>query len=94
MHIVASSTPVPANADVHCGGAGLQLRRFFLMHYCFFSVGSWKGNASQMRLRELRRAHGGEIRLFCAHDAKEFEGFASAVAGPASTTARPLSQHA
>jgi glycosyltransferase involved in cell wall biosynthesis len=23
------------------------------MHYCFFSVGSWKGNASQMRLREL-----------------------------------------
>jgi glycosyltransferase involved in cell wall biosynthesis len=23
------------------------------MHYCFFSVGSWDGNASQMRLREL-----------------------------------------
>lgn len=29
--------------------------------------------ANQRRLVELRRDHGGEVRLFCAHDATEFE---------------------
>jgi glyoxylase-like metal-dependent hydrolase (beta-lactamase superfamily II) len=32
---------------------------------------------NQARLRELRRDHGGEVRLFCAHDPDEFAGFAA-----------------
>jgi glyoxylase-like metal-dependent hydrolase (beta-lactamase superfamily II) len=33
---------------------------------------------NQTRLRELKRVHGREIRLFCAHDAKELEELSSA----------------
>lgn len=33
---------------------------------------------NQARLRELKRAHGREIRPFCAHDAKELEELAVA----------------
>ncbi len=29
--------------------------------------------ANRRRLAELRRDHGGDVRLFCAHDATEFE---------------------
>ena len=35
--------------------------------------------ANQQRLRTLAREHGGEVRLFCAHDAVEFEELAGAV---------------
>jgi glyoxylase-like metal-dependent hydrolase (beta-lactamase superfamily II) len=38
---------------------------------------------NQRRLRELKRAHGREIRLFCAHDAKELEELSSARLEPA-----------
>lgn len=31
--------------------------------------------ANQLRLRELRRDHGGEVRIFCAHDPVELESF-------------------
>jgi hypothetical protein len=48
--------------------------------------------ANQARLRELKRAHGAEISLLCAHDAKELEGFLSA--HPIPTATAPLSQHA
>lgn len=34
--------------------------------------------ANQARLRELRRAHGGEIRLFCAHDPVQLDEFSRA----------------
>ena len=33
---------------------------------------------NQTRLRELKRVHGREVRLFCAHDAKELEELSSA----------------
>jgi hypothetical protein len=42
----------------------------------------------------LKRAHGGEIRLFCAHDVKELEAFPSIVAEPIPAETAPLSQHA
>ncbi len=45
---------------------------------------------NQTRLRELRRAHGREIRLFCAHDAKELEEFSAARLEPAPIIAPPL----
>jgi glyoxylase-like metal-dependent hydrolase (beta-lactamase superfamily II) len=50
--------------------------------------------ANQTRLRELKRAHGGEIRLFCAHDAKELEAFPRIVAEPIPAATAQLSQHA
>jgi glyoxylase-like metal-dependent hydrolase (beta-lactamase superfamily II) len=50
--------------------------------------------ANQARLRELKRAHGGEIRLFCAHDAKELEAFPRIAPDPIPAAAAPLSQHA
>lgn len=50
--------------------------------------------ANQARLRELKRAHGGEIRLFCAHDAKELEGFSRIAAEPIPAATVPLSQQA
>jgi hypothetical protein len=34
--------------------------------------------ANQARLRDLARDHGGDVRLFCAHDPKEFERFLAA----------------
>jgi glyoxylase-like metal-dependent hydrolase (beta-lactamase superfamily II) len=45
---------------------------------------------NQTRLRELKRAHGREIRLFCAHDAKELEELSSARLEPAPVNAPPL----
>ncbi len=45
---------------------------------------------NQARLRELKRAHGREIRLFCAHDAKELEELSSARLEPAPIIAPPL----
>jgi glyoxylase-like metal-dependent hydrolase (beta-lactamase superfamily II) len=41
--------------------------------------------ANLERLRELKRAHGRDIRLFCAHDAKEFEEFSQTGVQPVST---------
>ncbi len=29
--------------------------------------------ANQERLRDLKRAHGGEVTIFCSHDEKELE---------------------
>jgi glyoxylase-like metal-dependent hydrolase (beta-lactamase superfamily II) len=49
---------------------------------------------NQMRLRDLKRAHGREIRLFCAHDAKELEEFAVAPPDAAPIAAAPLAEHA
>jgi hypothetical protein len=45
---------------------------------------------NQTRLRELKRAHGREIRLFCAHDAKELEALSAARLEPAPVNAPPL----
>ncbi|MBV8506773.1 MAG: MBL fold metallo-hydrolase [Alphaproteobacteria bacterium] len=45
---------------------------------------------NQTRLRDLKRAHGREIRLFCAHDAKELEELSSARLEPAPVNAPPL----
>jgi hypothetical protein len=45
---------------------------------------------NQTRLRELKRAHGREIRLFCAHDSKELEALSSARLQPAPVIAPPL----
>ena len=45
---------------------------------------------NQTRLRELKRAHGREIRLFCAHDAKELEELSSARLETAPIIAPPL----
>jgi glyoxylase-like metal-dependent hydrolase (beta-lactamase superfamily II) len=49
---------------------------------------------NQARLRELKRAHGREIRLFCAHDAKELEEFSPARLEPAPIIAPPLTAQA
>jgi hypothetical protein len=49
---------------------------------------------NQTRLRELKRAHGREIRLFCAHDAKELEELSPARLQPVPITAPPLTAHA
>jgi glyoxylase-like metal-dependent hydrolase (beta-lactamase superfamily II) len=37
--------------------------------------------ANRERLRELAAAHGNEVRLFCAHDHEELEGFGAQPAG-------------
>ncbi len=37
---------------------------------------AWLSN--QARLRRLKQTHGRDIRLFCAHDAKELETFSAA----------------
>ena len=50
--------------------------------------------ANQTRLRQLKRAHGREIQLFCAHDAKELEAFPRIVTEPMPATTARLSQHA
>ena len=49
---------------------------------------------NQMRLRELKRAHCREIRLFCAHDAKELEELSPARLEPAPIIAPPLTAQA
>jgi len=49
---------------------------------------------NQTRLCELKRAHGREIRLLCAHDAKQFEESSSARLEPAPMIAPPLAEHA
>jgi hypothetical protein len=49
--------------------------------------------ANQRRLRELKRAHRSEVRVFSAHDAVELEAFGSeAVLAPTrfSESAAPL----
>jgi glyoxylase-like metal-dependent hydrolase (beta-lactamase superfamily II) len=38
--------------------------------------------ANRDRLRELKRAHGSEVTIFCAHDPHEFERMRHAVASP------------
>jgi glyoxylase-like metal-dependent hydrolase (beta-lactamase superfamily II) len=48
---------------------------------------------NQTRLRELKRAHGREIRLFCAHDATELEELSPARLEPAPIIAPPLTAH-
>jgi glyoxylase-like metal-dependent hydrolase (beta-lactamase superfamily II) len=50
--------------------------------------------ANQTRLRELKRAHSREIRLFCAHDAKELEELSPARLEPAPIVIPQLAQHA
>jgi hypothetical protein len=35
---------------------------------------------NQARLMQLKQMHGGSVRLFCAHDAKELEMFAPLLA--------------
>jgi hypothetical protein len=45
---------------------------------------------SLARLRELKRAHGRDIRLFCAHDAQELDGFSRIGAEPASISPLPV----
>jgi hypothetical protein len=45
---------------------------------------------NQARLRELKRAHGREIRLFCAHDAAELEELSLARLEAAPIIAPPL----
>jgi hypothetical protein len=45
--------------------------------------------ANQNRLRELKRAHGSEIRLFCAHDPKELELFPSVAVEPVTIATAP-----
>jgi glyoxylase-like metal-dependent hydrolase (beta-lactamase superfamily II) len=42
---------------------------------------------NQARLRELRRDHGGEVRLFCAHDPRELEALQTQSDGPTSARA-------
>ena len=49
---------------------------------------------NQRRLRELKRTHGREIRLFCAHDAKELEEVSPARSEPTPIIAPPLAEHA
>jgi glyoxylase-like metal-dependent hydrolase (beta-lactamase superfamily II) len=49
---------------------------------------------NQTRLRELKRAHGAEIRLFCAHDAQELAALSSARLEPPSLVTTALRQHA
>jgi glyoxylase-like metal-dependent hydrolase (beta-lactamase superfamily II) len=50
--------------------------------------------ANLRRLRDLKRSHGAEIRLFCAHDAKELEGLSSAGIEPTPIGIPPLRQTA
>jgi glyoxylase-like metal-dependent hydrolase (beta-lactamase superfamily II) len=45
---------------------------------------------NQTRLRELKRAHGREIRLVCAHDSKELKELSSARLEPALVIVPPL----
>jgi glyoxylase-like metal-dependent hydrolase (beta-lactamase superfamily II) len=48
--------------------------------------------ANQRRLRELRREHGGEVRVFCSHDPVELEMFAAepaAALGPEIAASAP-----
>ena len=47
---------------------------------------------NQARLRELKRVHGREIRLFCAHDAQELEELSSARLQAAPIIPSPLSR--
>lgn len=46
------------------------------------------------RLRDLKRRHGAEIRLFCAHDAKEFEALSSSAYDPSPLAVPPVREHA
>lgn len=50
--------------------------------------------ANMRRLRDLKQSHGAEIRLFCAHDAKEFEALSSAAVEPPPLAVPPARQHA
>lgn len=44
---------------------------------------------NQERLRELRRSHGTEVRIFCAHDEIEFERFANHSTRESAAAPRP-----
>ena len=46
------------------------------------------------RLRDLKQRHGAEIRLFCAHDAKELEALSSAAPDLSPLAVPPVRQHA
>jgi glyoxylase-like metal-dependent hydrolase (beta-lactamase superfamily II) len=50
--------------------------------------------ANLRRLRDLKRRHGAEIRLFCAHDAKEFEALSSTASEAPPLAVSPVRQHA
>jgi glyoxylase-like metal-dependent hydrolase (beta-lactamase superfamily II) len=46
---------------------------------------------NQQRLRELRRRHGSEVRVFCSHDPLEYEELSGRSMGtPVGTTRRPI----
>ncbi len=49
---------------------------------------------NQTRLRELKRAHGREIQLFCAHDPKELKELSVPPIDAAPIEAPPATQHA
>jgi glyoxylase-like metal-dependent hydrolase (beta-lactamase superfamily II) len=46
-------------------------------------------HANQARLRELRRLHGDEVTVFCAHDPVEFERLAGRALGVPASPGRP-----
>jgi glyoxylase-like metal-dependent hydrolase (beta-lactamase superfamily II) len=46
------------------------------------------------RLRDLKRRHGAEIRLFCAHDPRELEALSVPVHGPSPLVTPPVREHA
>lgn len=45
---------------------------------------------NQQRLRELRRRHGSEVRLFCSHDPLEYEELSGRAMGTPVATRRPV----
>ncbi len=50
--------------------------------------------ANQTRLRRLKQTHGRDIRVFCAHDAKELEMFPPPLAAGAASPARRFTEPA
>ena len=45
---------------------------------------------NQRRLRELRRRHGSEVRVFCSHDPLEYEELSGRPMGSPIATRRPV----
>ena len=70
------------------------MRHIVLTHLDFDHAGGMARLANQTRLRVLKRSHGGEIQVFCAHDAEKFAKFGSAALPPAVTEISSLRQHA
>jgi hypothetical protein len=52
------------------------------MYQRFIAAANRLRLANLERLRELKRHHGRDIRLFCAHDAQEFEQFSQIGGSP------------